>query len=118
MGFIEFSGLKFEITEVMYNLEITSIKATITSIECSPPIIIQVFLVGMKKDPQLVILGRNIRSLRVKKGYSQEEFAAHAGFSRSYYSGIERGEKNLSVLSLFKIARGLNINPKELISYG
>ena len=48
-------------------------------------------------------------------GYSQEEFADIAGFSRSYYTEIETGKRNISVLNLIKIIEALNVNPNEII---
>ena len=48
-------------------------------------------------------IGDNIRKARKQRGYSQEEFADIAGFSRSYYTEIETGKRNISVLNLIKI---------------
>ena len=62
-------------------------------------------------------LGDNIRAIRQKKGYSQEEFAEIAGFSRSYYTEIETGKRNISVLNLIKIINILKIDPNELIGF-
>ena len=45
-------------------------------------------------------LGDNIRSARKKAGLSQEEFADIAGFSCSYYTEIETGKRNISILNL------------------
>ena len=68
------------------------------------------------KDGQLLLkLGDNIRQVRKKKGYSQEEFAYIAGFSRSYYTEIETGKRNISVLNLIKIIKALNVDPNEII---
>ncbi len=66
------------------------------------------------KDPFLVALGEQIRTQRKAKGYSQEPFAAHAEIDRSYYGGIERGERNLSALNLIRIALALEIEVGEL----
>ena len=76
----------------------------------------------MKKDknPQLVALGEKIRKLREESGLSQEEFAAQVGLDRSYYGGIERGERNLSSLNLIRIASTLQREVGDLfptISY-
>jgi len=60
-------------------------------------------------------LGDNIRAIRQKTGYSQEEFAEIVGFSRSYYTEIETGKRNISVLNLIKIMEALKANPNELI---
>ncbi len=68
------------------------------------------------KDKQhLLKIGDNIRTVRKQRGYSQEEFADIVGFSRSYYTEIETGKRNISVLNLSKILKALNVNPNEII---
>lgn len=68
------------------------------------------------KDTQYLIrLGNNIREARKLKGYSQEEFADIAGFSRSYYTEIETGKRNISVLNLIKIIKALKVSPGDII---
>ena len=68
------------------------------------------------KDKQLLLgIGDNIRRIRKQRGYSQEEFADIAGFSRSYYTEIETGKRNISTLNLIKIIKALNVNPNEII---
>ena len=68
----------------------------------------------MKKHPQLVILGRQIRELREKEGYSQEGFAAEVGLDRAYYGSIERGERNIAALNLIQISMALGVEIGEL----
>lgn len=63
----------------------------------------------------LKTLGNNLRRVRLKKKYSQEEFAHLAGFSRSYYTEIETGKRNLSLLNLIKIAEALDVDIRELL---
>lgn len=58
-------------------------------------------------------LGERIRELRQKQGISQEGLAALAGIDRSYMGCIERGEKNITIKSLFKIADALNLNASQ-----
>lgn len=58
----------------------------------------------MKKGKHLVELGSQIRELRKAKGFSQEQLAWQAEVDRSYVGGIERGERNVSFLTLVKIA--------------
>ena len=69
-----------------------------------------------KETQSLLKIGVNIRTLRKQRGYSQEEFADIVGFSRSYYTEIETGKRNISVLNLIKIMKALNVNPNEIIS--
>lgn len=68
----------------------------------------------MSKDPLLVALGAKIRTVRQAKGFSQEAFAAEAGLGRSYYGGIERGERNVAALNLVQIATVLGVEVGEL----
>jgi transcriptional regulator with XRE-family HTH domain len=63
----------------------------------------------------LTTLGDNLRRVRLKRKYSQEEFAHLAGFSRSYYTEIETGKRNLSLLNLIKIAEALDVDVRELL---
>jgi len=56
----------------------------------------------------LEILGNNIRDLRKSRNMSQEELAFKAEIDRSYVGGIERGERNVSFLTLIKLAKCLN----------
>jgi transcriptional regulator with XRE-family HTH domain len=60
--------------------------------------------------PFLRTLGRRIRALRDRKGWSQERLADEAHIDRSYMSGIERGVRNVSVLNLGKIAKALGVS--------
>jgi transcriptional regulator with XRE-family HTH domain len=50
-------------------------------------------------------------------GYSQEEFADIAGFSRSYYTEIETGKRNISILNVIKIMEALKVDPNEIIGF-
>jgi transcriptional regulator with XRE-family HTH domain len=59
--------------------------------------------------------GNRLEGLRVKRGFTQEELAAEAGFSRSYYTEIETGKRNISLLNLRKLARCLQVSLSELL---
>lgn len=61
-------------------------------------------------------IGAAIRSLRQATGYSQERLAEESGLDRSFLGKIERGEVNVSVLTLCEISRGLNITFSTLIA--
>jgi transcriptional regulator with XRE-family HTH domain len=63
---------------------------------------------------KLVLLGKRIREVRESRGISQEDFALEAGLARSYYSGIERGRRNVAALNLIRIAAALNCEVGEL----
>jgi transcriptional regulator with XRE-family HTH domain len=62
-----------------------------------------------KKHPNLIKIGKQIRRLREKLGFSQEAFAAEVGIDRSYMGGIERGERNISALNLIRIAKAMDV---------
>ena len=59
-------------------------------------------------------VGFNIRKIREDKGLSQEKLAALADLHRAYIGQIERGEKNIGLRNLEKIAKALSISVKDL----
>lgn len=67
----------------------------------------------MKKD-DLQRFGDRIRELRQESGLSQEALANRAGIHRTYMGGIERGERNVCLRNVFRLARALGVSPKEL----
>jgi transcriptional regulator with XRE-family HTH domain len=58
--------------------------------------------------------GRSIRRVREEQGINQEEAAERCGLHRTYYSGIERGVRNVSLVNIEKVSRGLKISLPEL----
>lgn len=68
------------------------------------------------KDAQLLRLGAAIRAERMAKGLSQEALADAAGIDRSHMGKIERGERNLSLLNLTRIAGSLNVRASVLLA--
>lgn len=68
----------------------------------------------MPTHPQLLLVGQKLRALRESRGWSQEAFALEAGLARSYYSGIERGQRNLAALNLIRIADALGVEVGEV----
>jgi len=62
----------------------------------------------------LVAFGHRLRMLRKARGFSQEVFADIAGLDRSYVGGVERGERNVSLLNIKKFAEALEISVEEL----
>lgn len=59
--------------------------------------------------------GERVRALRMKKGISQEELAERCGVHRTYMGRIERGETNITLSNIHKIARGLGVSPASLM---
>jgi len=60
-------------------------------------------------------VGFNIRTIRQERGLSQEKLAALADLHRAYVGQIERGEKNIGLKNLEKIAKALNVKIKDLL---
>ncbi len=58
--------------------------------------------------------GARVRELRKAAGFSQEDFALEIGLDRTYMGGVERGERNVAVLNLRKIAAGLHVSVGDL----
>jgi transcriptional regulator with XRE-family HTH domain len=67
------------------------------------------------KRPELVAFGRAVRVLREAKGLSQEGLAGLAGLHRTYIGGIERGERNISLLNVFAVSNGLGVSVSVLL---
>ena len=67
----------------------------------------------MKNDINSEV-GFNIRRIREDRGLSQEKLAALAGLHRAYVGQIERGEKNIGLKNLEKIAKALGMDTKDL----
>ncbi len=68
-----------------------------------------------RKHPNLVKIGKRIRDLRKAKKFSQEDLAAEAQLGRAYYGRIERGEQNLSIQTLIRIALTLQVELGKLL---
>jgi len=60
-------------------------------------------------------VGATIRKFRRKKGWSQEKLAFEANLHRAYIGQIERGEKNIGIKNIEKIAKALNVSLKQLM---
>lgn len=69
----------------------------------------------MERDPRIQF-GANLRKRRLALALSQEKFAERADLHWTYIGGIERGERNVSLVNIVKIARALNVAPSELLS--
>lgn len=68
----------------------------------------------MEGDLQRAV-GRNLRRYRQERGLSQEAFADLVGVHRTYMGGLERGERNLTLRSLERLAEVLKVEPLELL---
>lgn len=61
------------------------------------------------------LVGRNFTRLRREKGLTQEQVAERSGFSQQYISGLERGRRNPTVVTLFELAQALQVDFLELL---
>ncbi len=69
-----------------------------------------------RQDPALLALGAAIRRVRRQKGISQERLALLAYVDRSYAGRVERGDNNIALLKLLKVAQALDISLAELMA--
>lgn len=67
------------------------------------------------KDPMLLALGRYLRKVREQRGLSQEQFAFECGVHRTYVGGVERGEYNVTILTLDRFCRALEITLPDAV---
>ncbi|MCA8323798.1 helix-turn-helix domain-containing protein [Burkholderia cepacia] len=67
-------------------------------------------------EAHLGAVGRSIRARRLELDVSQETLAHIAGIDRSHMGKIERGERNVTLLNLVKIARALSCRPSDLLA--
>jgi transcriptional regulator with XRE-family HTH domain len=68
----------------------------------------------LASDPR-IIFGKHIRRLRLVRHLSQEKLAELADLHRNYVGGVERGERNISLINIVKLARGLSVKPARLL---
>jgi transcriptional regulator with XRE-family HTH domain len=60
--------------------------------------------------------GRAVRRIREEQGINQEEAAERCGLHRTYYSGIERGVRNVSLVNIERVAKGLRTSLPDLFA--
>ena len=61
------------------------------------------------------LVGRNFARLRSASGLTQEQVAERSGLSQQYLSGLERGQRNPTVITLYELARALGVSHEELV---
>lgn len=66
-------------------------------------------------NPLLIAIGEAVRAERTALGMSQEMLALEAELDRSYVGGIERGEHNLTLINLQRIAQAVGLTPSDLL---
>jgi transcriptional regulator with XRE-family HTH domain len=68
------------------------------------------------KKKIVIAFGERVRKLRKEKGISQEELSFRADLHRTYIGMIERGEKNITIVNIEKIAKALEVSIDKLMS--
>jgi len=68
----------------------------------------RVSAIRIRKD-----FGKRLRQLRKARGFSQESLALASNLDRTYVSSVERGERNISLINIYKMALALGVSPKE-----
>ncbi len=71
----------------------------------------------MKHSFTLVKFGHQVRKVRNSKGLSQEALAAKAKIHRNHMGAIERGETNVTLLSIERIAKALGVKVRDLVDF-
>ena len=71
--------------------------------------------VEQKVDGGLMDFGSRVRQLRLEMAVSQEGLAELAGLHRTYVGSVERGERNISLLNIARLARALRTSPDRLL---
>ena len=61
------------------------------------------------------LVGRNVRRIRQRKGLTQEQFAEISGFSQQYISGLEKGRRNPTVVTVYELASALGVSHVDLV---
>lgn len=63
----------------------------------------------------LALFGAHLRDLRRAHGLTQETLAHRAGLDRSYVGQVERGERNIALVNIVKLALGMSVAPADLL---
>ena len=61
------------------------------------------------------LVGSNVKELRAKLGWTQEQLAERSGFSQQYISGLEQGRRNPTIVSVFELAQSLGVTVLDLL---
>jgi transcriptional regulator with XRE-family HTH domain len=62
------------------------------------------------------LVGRNFARIRKEKGLTQEQVEERSGYSQQYLSGLERGQRNPTIVTLYELAQALGVSHIELVA--
>jgi transcriptional regulator with XRE-family HTH domain len=65
----------------------------------------------------LELFGKRLVELRKAKGWSQEALSLESGVARSYLGGVERGQRNIALVNICRLAEALEVPPSELLNF-
>lgn len=68
----------------------------------------------MPTDPR-ILFGQRLIEARKAKSWSQERLALESGLARSYLGGVERGQRNIALLNIYRLAEALDVTPSFLL---
>lgn len=63
------------------------------------------------------LFGMRLVELRKAKGWSQEALSLESGVARSYLGGVERGQRNIALVNICRLAEALKVAPSELLRF-
>lgn len=69
-----------------------------------------------RPDPKK-LFGQHLAVLRKERGWSQEKLALESGIARSYLGGVERGQRNIALVNICKLAQTLKLKPSALLEF-
>ncbi|HIF9266890.1 TPA: helix-turn-helix domain-containing protein [Photobacterium damselae] len=69
----------------------------------------------MEEESVLKAFGKIVLKIRTELGLSQEKLAEIAGLDRTYISSVERGQRNISLINIVKLAQALSVEPCDLL---
>ncbi|MER8951082.1 helix-turn-helix transcriptional regulator [Mesorhizobium sp. M0809] len=61
------------------------------------------------------LVGRNVQRIRLKKRLTQEQLAQISGFSQQYISGLEKGRRNPTIITIYELALALGVSHTDLV---
>lgn len=77
--------------------------------------IIQIMVPYLAQDPKIAF-GTKLKQLRLAAKLSQEELASRAGIDRTYVSSCERGRRNISLQTIYRLAAALGVEPAAMLT--
>jgi len=62
------------------------------------------------------LVGGNVRNARIAAGMTQEKLAERSGFTQQYISGLERGKRNPTIVSIYELGQALGVSHEQLVA--